>query len=885
MKKLLIILICLLSAPAVFAAHIYGGEMIYEYLGPGTAANTYKYRITLKLFRQKPTDPTGVAELPGNVWIGVFDYGTKQHYPASQTHYNVPRTSGPTDIQLNKGPCVSGDVSGAYEYGEYSFTVDLPVNAQGYIASWQTCCRVSNPLPSNIFQTTGTGGTGVTYTTRISGTNQLDTAKNSSPQFVTSLDLVCHNSPFTWNFSAYDPDGDSLVYSFTPAYNRTTAVDANPTIPTQPSSSGNPDFPYVTYINGYTAGQPLGTQAYIDPKTGIIQGISPAVGRYVVAVYVREYRKGVFIGEHRKDVILRVQDCQATQALLNPEYITCDGFSYSFRNQAPPNPEVKTWFWDFGVSTMTTDTSNLENPTFTFPDTGIYKVTFIINRGLACSDTAVTFMKVYPGFFPGFTFSGICVNKPTQFTDATTTAYGGVNSWRWNFGDGTTQADTSRLQNPTWTYTQTGPKTVQLIVSNSKGCIDTIPLTVNIMDKPPLTMAFKDTLICFSDTVRLRAFGEGSFSWSPTANMSNPNVSDPIVNPSATTTYKVVLNQNGCLNEDTVRVNVVGFVSLQAMPDTTICLTDTVTLRANTNGLSYLWSPSADMNDPTLLNPRVKPPGTTDYQITSFIGSCSTTDQVRVTTIPYPGADAGQDTVICFDSPVQLRGNIVGTDFTWSPTNTLTNFNTLTPIARPRVTTRYVLTVTDNLGCPKPGRDTILVTVLPRIRPFAGNDTMVIAGQPLQFRAVGGVKYQWIPATSLTNDTIANPIGNYDGSFDSIRYKVLVYNEAGCVDSAYITVKVFRTDPRIFVPTAFTPNGDGLNDIARPIAVGMEKIEYFRIFNRWGQLVYQTTINGQGWDGRINGKPQGTEVFVWLVKARDYLGNVFFAKGTVTLIR
>jgi gliding motility-associated-like protein len=65
----------------------------------------------------------------------------------------------------------------------------------------------------------------------------------------------------------------------------------------------------------------------------------------------------------------------------------------------------------------------------------------------------------------------------------------------------------------------------------------------------------------------------------------------------------------------------------------------------------------------------------------------------------------------------------------------------------------------------------------------------------------------------------------------------------------------------------------------------MEKIEYFRIYNRWGQLVYETTINGAGWDGNIKGRPQGTEVFVWLVKARDYKGQVFFAKGTVTLIR
>jgi len=100
-----------------------------------------------------------------------------------------------------------------------------------------------------------------------------------------------------------------------------------------------------------------------------------------------------------------------------------------------------------------------------------------------------------------------------------------------------------------------------------------------------------------------------------------------------------------------------------------------------------------------------------------------------------------------------------------------------------------------------------------------------------------------------------------------------------------MTVKVFKTEPRVFVPTAFTPNGDGLNDQFRPIAVGISKIEYFRVFNRWGELVFSTTVNGKGWDGNIAGKPQGSGTFVWVVRGIDYKGKHFFAKGTVTLIR
>jgi gliding motility-associated-like protein len=158
-------------------------------------------------------------------------------------------------------------------------------------------------------------------------------------------------------------------------------------------------------------------------------------------------------------------------------------------------------------------------------------------------------------------------------------------------------------------------------------------------------------------------------------------------------------------------------------------------------------------------------------------------------------------------------------------------------------------------------------------------------GQPLQLNASGGEGYLWSPPTGLTSTTVFNPMAFLNGSIDSIRYVVQVTDEKGCVDSADIIVKVFKTNPQIFVPTGFTPNGDGLNETVKPIAVGIDKIEYFRVYNRWGQLVFSTTINGHGWDGRIGGKLQGSNTYVWLVKARDYTGKQVFQKGTVTLIR
>jgi gliding motility-associated-like protein len=496
-------------------------------------------------------------------------------------------------------------------------------------------------------------------------------------------------------------------------------------------------------------------------------------------------------------------------------------------------------------------------------------------------------MKVYPGFFPDFTSAGICISNPVQFNDATTATYGAPNSWRWNFGDAATNADTSQLQNPTWLYSGIGTKTITLIATSTKGCQDTITKDITIIDKPALTLPFRDTLICVPDAVQLQAAGIGNFSWSPATNIVNANTASPTVNPASTTWYQVVLNDQGCISRDSVQVRVVNFVTLAASADAdTICLTDPVQLHAVSDGLQFLWNNPATLDDPTSPDPVAVPANSsTTYTVIARIGSCSAQDNVTITGFPYPLADAGRDDTICYNFPAYLHGTQTGDVFSWSPAGSLLDANTLDPIAYPPRSMEYVLSATNSAGCKKPFRDTVLITVLPKIIPFAGRDTLVIVGQPLQLNASGGAAYQWIPSTGLNNSFISNPVGTYGANVDSIRYKVKVFNEIGCADSAYVKVTVFKTIPYVFVPTAFTPNGDGLNDVVRPIAVGIKKINHFSIFNRWGELLFRTTINGHGWDGRINGTLQATNVFVWMVSAVDYLDKPVFLKGTVTLIR
>jgi gliding motility-associated-like protein len=107
----------------------------------------------------------------------------------------------------------------------------------------------------------------------------------------------------------------------------------------------------------------------------------------------------------------------------------------------------------------------------------------------------------------------------------------------------------------------------------------------------------------------------------------------------------------------------------------------------------------------------------------------------------------------------------------------------------------------------------------------------------------------------------------------------------GCFATDDITVKVFKTGPEIFVPSAFTPNADGKNDILRPIIVGMRRMTFFRVFNRWGQLVYSTSESGKGWDGTLAGKEQASGTYVYSAEAYDFKGNKVSRKGSVVLIR
>jgi len=185
-------------------------------------------------------------------------------------------------------------------------------------------------------------------------------------------------------------------------------------------------------------------------------------------------------------------------------------------------------------------------------------------------------------------------------------------------------------------------------------------------------------------------------------------------------------------------------------------------------------------------------------------------------------------------------------------------------------------------------RDTFHINVHQKIVVDAGHDTAVVFNQPLQLHASSDDStaniYSWDPSTGLDNAFVPNPVAILGPSIDSIRYVVKAATEVGCFGLASILVKVFKTLPDIFVPNAFTPGGTA-NSIFRPVPVGIATFQYFRVYNRYGQLVYSTTTAGRGWDGRVNGKLQEPGTFVWVVQGISYQGKTVNRKGTMVLVR
>jgi gliding motility-associated-like protein len=151
----------------------------------------------------------------------------------------------------------------------------------------------------------------------------------------------------------------------------------------------------------------------------------------------------------------------------------------------------------------------------------------------------------------------------------------------------------------------------------------------------------------------------------------------------------------------------------------------------------------------------------------------------------------------------------------------------------------------------------------------------------LQARTFTGAAYQWVPPAGLNNPLAQYPVFNFN---QEQQYRIRIVTAEGCVLNDSLLVRIFP-EREIYVAGGFTPNGDGKNDRIIPKLVGIKSLRYFKVYDRWGQLIYQTNIEGQGWDGKFKGVPQPLETYIWIAEGIDLDDNVIKRSGDFILFR
>ncbi|MBL7741570.1 MAG: gliding motility-associated C-terminal domain-containing protein [Chitinophagaceae bacterium] len=356
-------------------------------------------------------------------------------------------------------------------------------------------------------------------------------------------------------------------------------------------------------------------------------------------------------------------------------------------------------------------------------------------------------------------------------------------------------------------------------------------------------------------------------------------------------TYDVtVRDANGCTFPLTgVVVGLTNNLTLTpAIDPAPVCEGKGAQLQLTTNATQFAWTPAADLSSSTVINPVATPKTTTTYSVVATLGRCTITDDITVAVMPAPVPEAGINGDICFGQSYTLQP--VGDPsfiYNWTPSSFLSSTTGYSIIASPDKTTTYTLSVTDNNGCTSLVTDNVTVNVTPpiQVRTFP-MDTVVYAGAQVQLLATSaGTYYTWSPAAGLSDPAIANPVATAPMTEGAVvTYIVTTTTDAGCTGDNTVTIRVYK-GPEIYVPNAFTPNGDGKNDRFIPFPVGIKQISYFRVFNRWGQMLYSTTTLNQGWDGTFGGMEQASGVYVWMVEGVTMDNQKITKKGTVTLIR
>ncbi len=413
--------------------------------------------------------------------------------------------------------------------------------------------------------------------------------------------------------------------------------------------------------------------------------------------------------------------------------------------------------------------------------------------------------------------------------------------------------------------------------------------------------AGEDVAICLGDSVTLSASGGNRYEWSPTTGLSDPTIANPIAKPSETTTYTLTAytTDDDCSGTDEITISVDDFSPTIADVNwvtTNDCLATGISRIIDfpnlnpTDPISIELTKLPTLGTATIVNDRqinyeaatVNYCQTTDT-LTAIVrnSNCPTLfDNVEVVICLTPDdlvVDLGADRVICAGESTDLDAG-EGSIYRWEAANGLTATTSRMPTVNPTTTTTYTVTVEQADGCTAQGSITVLVE---NLSLDLGPDQSIFQGESIALAGGTGFDtYTWSPATDLDNPNIANPTAT---PLSTTTYSLLATSANGCTITDDIQIIIEQTCDKIDLPTAFSPNQDGMNDSFRPINQFLENFE-LQIFNRWGNLVYRSDNVQLGWDGTNNGTllPLGTYVYTvsWTCE-----GELQQDRGSVLLMK
>jgi gliding motility-associated-like protein len=545
--------------------------------------------------------------------------------------------------------------------------------------------------------------------------------------------------------------------------------------------------------------------------------------------------------------------------------------SSSFNGIAyPASSNIINWQWYFGDG----GTANTQNPSHTYALANTYTVKLVVTDINGCKDSISKPITTGDFVVNAGSDTSFCSNT---FVSKNLNATLGASTYSWT---PSAPLNNPSIPNPTATVNVT--TTFYITTTSPLGCTSTDSVTIYV-NPIPTVKTLKDTSICKNSILVLTTTtGLSTYQWSPGTYVSDSTIASPtFIDTVNRRLYVTGTNANGCFNKDTIDVTVLPLPVVKTINDSLVCSTNTIVL-TTTGAATYQWFPSTGLNNTAISNPTFNYNQDITYYVTGTAANgCKSVDTLNMYVNTPTPFNIPPDKIMCEQQSVILDGaNGLRVNYLWTPFIHLSNNNTINPIASPPSARAYDVLI-NNVACNLSQTFTVNVLVQPKPSVVASKlNDIDCAFKIAQLQASGATKYVWSPSIGLNNDTIQNPIASIPK-----KYYVVGTTTTGCSNIDSITVVDNKAlSLARYLPNAFTPNGDNINDCYKIKNWMHVEILEFTIFNRWGEPVFFTRNINKCWDGMYKGKKADAGSYVYRVLAKTKCGTEE-QKGNILLIR